>query len=96
MNESVDARVWREHECWREEHARLTIERARWTGDDWLAARIAADAAWNRHRSNLYLYDAERALREQHYERTRARLAVEHEHGVEWLTGVLERRTASR
>jgi hypothetical protein len=91
VNESIDAVVWREHEAWLEDHARLAVERERWTDDDWLAVRSAADAAWDAHRRNLYVYDAERALREQHYRRTDARLAFEASHGVEWLRGVLER-----
>jgi hypothetical protein len=85
------ARVWREHERWLDARARLCTERERWTEDDWAAARRAADAAWDAHRSNLYLYDAERALRERHYDRTHARLAAERSRGTPWLLGVLER-----
>jgi hypothetical protein len=91
VNESIDVLVWREHERWLHDRPCRWIARERWTDADWLAARCAADEAWDRHRSNLYVYDAERALREQHYRRTDARLAFEVSHGVEWLLGVLAR-----
>jgi hypothetical protein len=91
VNESLDALIWREHAQWLEDRARIAVERERWTDDDWAAARLAADVAWDAHRSNIYLYDAERALREHHYSRVQARLAVEARFGVEWLLGVLER-----
>jgi hypothetical protein len=92
----LDARLWREHEQWLDRRARLCVERERWTDEDWATARLAADAAWGAHRSNLYLYDAERALRERHYRRVEARLAAECRLGVEWLLGVLERTTTPR
>ena len=64
--------------------------RGTWTDFDWNAARRLADAAWDAHRSNLYLYDAERALREQHYRRTAARLAAEARLDAGWLIGVID------
>ena len=82
--------VWREHEEWLRRRARLAVERERWTDEDWTAARALADTTWDAHRSNLYLYDAERALREQHYRRTAARFAREARLDVDWLIGVLE------
>ena len=91
MKESLDARVWREHEQWLERRARLRVERERWTEVDWATARLAADAAWDACPDGLYLYAAEQALRERHYERTHARLAAERRRGVEWLLDVLER-----
>lgn len=91
----LDARVWRDHERWLTRHARAVIERERWGGHEWAEVRRVADAAWNVHRSNLYLYDAERALREYHYRRVEARLAAEAEHGVEWLLGVIGGRDAA-
>jgi hypothetical protein len=81
--------VWREHEQWVKRHALMLVARERWTDFDWNAARDLADAAWDAHRSNLYLFDAERALREQHYRRTDARLAAEARFDVEWLIGVM-------
>jgi hypothetical protein len=81
--------VWREHERWFKRHALMILARERWTDEDWTAARELADTAWDAHRSNLYLYDAERALREQHYRRTAVRLAAEARFGVGWLIGVL-------
>jgi len=95
MSESVDERVWQEHERWLHRHIRLAVMRERWAEDDWAAVRLAADTAWDAHRSNLYLYDAERALREHQYRRVNARFLAEARHGVEWLLGVLER-TAAR
>jgi hypothetical protein len=86
----VSELVWREHERWRERRARLAVARERWTEEDWRAARRRADVAWDAHRSNLYLYDAEQALREQHYLRTAARLAAEARFDVDWLIGVME------
>jgi hypothetical protein len=91
MSESLDARIWRGHEQWLDARRRLAVERERWADADWAAARLAADTAWDAHRSNIYLYDAERALREHHYSRVQARLAVEARFGVEWLLGVLKR-----
>jgi hypothetical protein len=96
MNESLDALVWREHEQWLADRPRLAVERERWSDDDWAAVRLAADAAWDAHRSNLYLYDAEKAVRERHYDRYDARLAFERRHGVEWLLGVLRRTAIER
>jgi hypothetical protein len=81
--------VWREHEWWLERHALLTVARERWTDSDWTAARELADVAWDAHRSNLYLYDAEEALREQHYRRTASRLAAEELFDVDRVIGVL-------
>jgi hypothetical protein len=81
--------LWRAHEQWREQRALLAVARERWTDEDWTAARRLADAAWDAHRSNLYLYDAERALREQHYRRTAARLAAEARLDLGWLVGVM-------
>jgi hypothetical protein len=82
--------LWREHEEWLRRRARLAVERERWTDEDWTVARALADVAWDAHRANLYLYDAERALREQHYLRTAARLAQEARFDAEWLLGVME------
>ena len=81
--------VWREHEQWLKRHALMVVARERWTDEDWNAARRLADAAWDAHRSNLYLYDAERALREHQYRRTAARLEAEARFDVEWLIGVM-------
>jgi hypothetical protein len=89
-DERVSELVWREHEQWRQRHTILIVARERWTDEDWTAARELADTAWDAHRSNLYLYDAERALREQHYRRTAARLAAEARLDADWVIGVLK------
>jgi hypothetical protein len=81
--------VWREHEGWLEERARLAVERERWTGADWAEARRVADAAWDANPVGLYLYAAEEALREQHYRRTTARLDAEARLDVDWLLGLI-------
>jgi hypothetical protein len=86
----VNELVWREHELWLQRHALMLVARERWTDFDWNAARRLADAARDAHRSNLYLYDAERGLREQHYRRTAARLAGEARLDVDWLIRVME------
>jgi hypothetical protein len=91
MSESLDVRVWSEHEHWLDCRARLAVVRARWTEDDWSAVRLAADAAWDAHPSGLYLYAAETAVREHEYRRIDDRLTRERCHGSEWLLGVLER-----
>lgn len=95
MSAPLDARVWREHEHWLDCRARLAVVRERWREDEWTAVRLAADAAWDDHRSNLYVYDAERALREHQHRRIDERLAFERSHGVDWLTEVLERTATS-
>jgi len=82
--------VYREHQEWRKRRSRVARERERWSDADWIAARTLADAAWGAHQANLYVYDAERALREQHYWRTSARFAAEARLDVDWLLGVLE------
>jgi hypothetical protein len=87
----VDRSVWREHERWLEEHACSCVAWHRWSDVDWEAAQAAANALWDRHRSGLYIFDAERALREQHYDRVAARLAEETLLDAGWLAGVLER-----
>ena len=87
----IDALVWQKHEEWLQRHARQCVAWHRWTDADWQAARLLADALWDRHRSGLYIFDAERALREQHYDRVAARLAEETRLDVGWLVGVLER-----
>jgi hypothetical protein len=91
MSESLDVRVWAEHEHWLDCRARLAAERARWTEDDWSAVRLAADAAWDAKPNGLYLYVATDALREHEYRRIDERLARERCHGSEWLLGVLAR-----
>jgi hypothetical protein len=77
VSESIDALVWRAHEQWCAERVRRFFDRERWTDADWQAVRLAADQAWDRHRRNFYVYDAERACRERQYERMAARFAAE-------------------
>jgi hypothetical protein len=89
VSESLDARIWAEHEHWLDCRARLAVVRARWTEDDWSAVRLAADAAWDADPSGLYLYAATDALREHEYRRIDERLARERRFGAEWLLGVL-------
>jgi hypothetical protein len=85
----IDQSVWREHERWLQEHARRCVEWHRWGDPDWKTAQAAADALWDRHRSGLYIFDAERALRETHYDRVAAKLAEEVRLDSGWLAGVL-------
>jgi hypothetical protein len=45
------------------------IERHYWTDAEWELARVLADDGWRRHPTGLYLYAAERALREVQFVR---------------------------
>jgi hypothetical protein len=94
VSDRLDALVWRDHERWLDDRSRLAVERERWTEEEWTAVRLAADAAWDRHRSNFYIYDAELALREHQHRRIGELLAFEASHGAEWLRRVLERTAA--
>lgn len=55
-----------------------------WGTDDWACARALADEYWPAIRHGLYLYEAERAMRDVEYERERRRLEREERWWWEW------------
>ena len=82
IDDHIDEQVW----LAQQEFVRKEL----WTEAEWAEARQIADETWGSHRSDLYLYDAENALRELHYRRWQRRWAAE-----EWWLALWRRVAAA-
>jgi hypothetical protein len=71
LDDPASVQAWNNHAAWLERHRFRDVERHRWSGSDWDFARELADTAWELHPCGLYLYAAERAVRDVEFLRGR-------------------------